>query len=128
MSVFETIEARPLVPIVEDKPVQRTNETKRQPMRNSRYNKGNANSDKISMEIDVGKMDGIEKSDLCEFLKDKGSLKSIEIGRITLNDQRSFVEIDKYKADVTMSHLSKCSFDGRPLRVRMMPARAATSQ
>jgi len=126
MSVFESVEARPLVPIVEEKSVQRSNESRRPPMRNSRYNRDN--DDKVSMEIDVGKMDGIQKSDLCEFLKDKGALKSIEIGRITLNDKRSFVEIDKDKADVTMSHLSKCSFDGRPLRVRMMPARAATSQ
>jgi ATP-dependent RNA helicase DeaD len=95
---------------------------------NRRSSRNTRDDDKVSMEICLGRVDGIEKSELCEFIKKKGSLRSIDIGRITLNENKSFVEIDKDKADLAVCYLSKCSYEGKPLQVRMMPTKMATTQ
>lgn len=87
----------------------------------SRFKKVVPADDRVSVEIGLGRMDGMEKSDVCEFIKEKASLKPKEVGSITLNEKKSIVEISGDKVDSVVSKLSQCSYEGRRLKVRVLP-------
>lgn len=70
---------------------------------------------KVQVELNIGRNDGMEKGKLCEFMKFNAKLSSRDVGRITLNNDNSLVEVPKSLADKVISDLEGCSCNGKQI-------------
>lgn len=67
--------------------------------------------------INVGKMDGVNKRELCEFIADTAKIKKSDVGNIELQKNCSFFEVDKKKSKSIANKFKGIYVEGRELRV-----------
>lgn len=73
----------------------------------------------LKVSIDIGKRDDIENSDVCEFIRRSSGVEGRKIGRIIMEDDRTFVEVDPECAEKVCEGLSEYDLDGRPIHARI---------
>jgi ATP-dependent RNA helicase DeaD len=69
--------------------------------------------------INLGKMDGLDKSALLELLDEYSGVGGKFVGKIDLKGAYSFFEIEKEKADDILKGFTNVEFDGRQVRVEV---------
>jgi ATP-dependent RNA helicase DeaD len=69
--------------------------------------------------INLGKMDGLDKSSLLELLDEYSGVGGKFVGKIDLKGAYSFFEIEKEKADDILKGFNGVEFDGRQVRVEV---------
>jgi ATP-dependent RNA helicase DeaD len=69
--------------------------------------------------INLGKMDGLDKSSLLELLDEYSGVGGKFVGKIDLKGAYSFFEIEKEKADDILKGFTGVEFDGRQVRVEV---------
>ena len=84
--------------------------------KSNRETKSNKKGD-VKFFINVGKVDGVSKKDLHEFLCDTARLKKNEIGNIDLQKTYSYFEVNKKSAKFISNKFDGIFIDGRELRV-----------
>jgi ATP-dependent RNA helicase DeaD len=67
--------------------------------------------------INIGKMDGLDKSKMLEVLDEMAGLEKKDIGKIDLKGAYSFFEVEKGKEDQILRSFRGMEYNGRPLRV-----------
>jgi ATP-dependent RNA helicase DeaD len=75
------------------------------------------NIDGVRFFINVGKMDGVNKSDLSEFIAETAKIRKSDVGNIDLQKNCSFFEVDKRKSKAIADKFKGIYVDGRELRV-----------
>jgi ATP-dependent RNA helicase DeaD len=86
--------------------------------RKSSYgNKGNSSS---RLFINVGKIDGLDKGSFIKFVCGTSSVDSSSVGRIVMQNTRSFFSVEDSKsASMIVDKLKDASFKGRRVRVEL---------
>ena len=84
--------------------------------KSNRETKSNKKGD-VKFFINVGKVDGVSRKDLHEFLCDTARLKKNEIGNIDLQKTYSYFEVNKKSAKFISNKFDGIFIDGRELRV-----------
>lgn len=69
--------------------------------------------------INLGKMDGLEKSDLLELIDDVTGVDGKAIGKIELKGAYSFFEAEKEKVDDILNGFKEIEYNGRQVRVEL---------
>lgn len=69
--------------------------------------------------INLGKMDGLDKSVMLELLDEYAGLEKKDIGRIELKGAYSFFEVEKGKEDRVARAFQGAEYQGRPVRVEI---------
>jgi len=67
--------------------------------------------------INIGKMDGLDKSKFLELLDDMAGLEQKDIGKIDLKGAYSFFEVEKGREEQIMRSFNGMEYNGRALRV-----------
>ena len=67
--------------------------------------------------INVGKLDGVSKSDMIDFISETAKIKKSEIGDIDLQKTCSFFEVDGQHSKTLANSFKGIYIDGRELRV-----------
>ncbi len=67
--------------------------------------------------INVGKMDGLDKSKMLEVLDEFAGLEKKDIGKIDLKGAYSFFEVEKGREDRILQAFKGTEYEGRPIRV-----------
>jgi ATP-dependent RNA helicase DeaD len=67
--------------------------------------------------INVGKIDGLSKGELAEFIAETAKIKKSDVGNIELQNNCSFFEVDKKKASSISDKFKGIYVEGRELRV-----------
>lgn len=67
--------------------------------------------------INIGKMDGLDKSKILEVLDEMAGLEKKDIGKIDLKGAYSFFEVEKGREDHILRSFRGMEYNGRPLRV-----------
>jgi ATP-dependent RNA helicase DeaD len=75
-----------------------------------------AASDKVSIEINLGRLDGVSKATIFDFIKHSTKLPDGAIGRIGLGEAKSQVEIHKNNVDVALDNIACKSFKGKSVK------------
>ena len=73
--------------------------------------------DKIS--IDIGSDDDIENSDICDFIARCSGVSGRKVGRIIMERDRTYIEVDPECTQKVISSLAGYDFDGRPIRANV---------
>ena len=76
----------------------------------------------VKVSIDIGKRDDLENSDVCEFIRRSSGVEGRRIGRIIMENDRTFVEVDPESAEKVCEGLSEYDLDGRPIHARVCSA------
>ena len=74
------------------------------------------NFSKIS--VDIGTDDGIDKQDLCGFIKQSSGVEGVKVGRILMGTKMTYVEIDPAEADKVCRCMSEYDLDGKPIHAK----------
>ncbi|MDZ4714557.1 MAG: DEAD/DEAH box helicase [Cytophagales bacterium] len=69
--------------------------------------------------INLGKMDGLEKSKILEVIDEFTGLGQKDIGKIDLKGAYSFFEVEKHMADKVVRGFKGVEYQGRPIRVEI---------
>lgn len=77
--------------------------------------------------INLGKMDGLEKSKMLEVIDEFTGLGQKDIGKIDLKGAYSFFEVEKDKADKVVRGFKGVEYQGRPVRVEITEAESSDS-
>lgn len=72
--------------------------------------------------INLGKMDGVDKSGMLEILDEYAGLEKKDIGKIDLKGAYSFFEVEKGQEDRVIRGFNGIEFKGRPVRVEVTGA------
>ena len=67
--------------------------------------------------INVGKMDGVSKSDMVDFITETAKIRKSDIGDIDLQKNCSFFEVDSRHSKNITNSFKGIYIDGRELRV-----------
>jgi ATP-dependent RNA helicase DeaD len=67
--------------------------------------------------INVGKIDGLSKGELAEFIAETAKIKKSDVGNIELQNNCSFFEVEKKKASSISDKFKGIYVEGRELRV-----------
>jgi ATP-dependent RNA helicase DeaD len=67
--------------------------------------------------INIGKMDGLDKSKILEVLDDMAGLEKKDIGKIDLKGAYSFFEVEKGREEQILRSFKGMEYQGRPIRV-----------
>ena len=67
--------------------------------------------------INVGKMDGLSKSELAEFISETAKIRKSDVGNIDLQKNCSYFEVDKKKSKSIPDKFKGMYVEGRELRV-----------
>ena len=80
-----------------------------------KHNKKDENG--VRFFINVGKMDGISKRDLIDFISETANIKRSSLGTIKIQKKCAFFEVDKKQSKNIASSFKGIYVDGRELRV-----------
>ena len=69
--------------------------------------------------VDIGKRDGIDNGDICEFIRRSSGVEGRKVGRIIMENDRTYVEVDPDCTEKVCEGLSEYDLDGRPIHARM---------
>lgn len=69
--------------------------------------------------ISLGKMDGFDKGQMVSFVCGRCKIRNSQLGKITLKDAYSFVEVDKSLTDLVRTTLHGLEYKGRFVRVEI---------
>ena len=83
--------------------------------RGEKRNKKDVNS--VRFFINVGKMDGVSKRDLVDFISETANIKRSSLGTIEIQKNCAFFEVDKKQSKNIASSFNGIYVDGRELRV-----------
>jgi len=70
--------------------------------------------------LNLGAKDGFYKASFLQFLLDNSGLTKTDLGRIDMEDTRSFIEAEEVAAAVLVETFNGTSYNGRPVRMDMM--------
>ena len=84
--------------------------------RRSKPRKGDPN-DPDTMFMNVGRIDGLDKQQLMQFIEENSGVTNAHIGKIELQRQISFIEVAPEAAEQFLEGMSQAEFQGRKLRV-----------
>lgn len=79
--------------------------------------RNNKNVNGVRFFINVGKMDGVSKRDLVDFISETANIKRSSIGTIEIQKNCAFFEVDKKQSKNIASAFKGIYVDGRELRV-----------
>ncbi len=77
--------------------------------------------------INLGKMDGLDKSTMLELIDDCTGIGKKDIGQIELKGAYSFFQIDKSKTDTIINGFKGVEYRGRNVRVEITEQRGSSS-
>jgi ATP-dependent RNA helicase DeaD len=69
--------------------------------------------------ISLGKMDGFDKSQMVSFVCGRCKISNSQLGKITIKDAYSFVEVDKSLTNVVRESINGIEYKGRFVRVEI---------
>ncbi|MFA6710350.1 MAG: DEAD/DEAH box helicase [Candidatus Methanomethylophilaceae archaeon] len=72
--------------------------------------------DKVSIEINLGRLDGASKATIFDFIKHSTKLPDGAIGRIGLGEAKSQVEIHRNNVDIALDNIACRDFRGKPVK------------
>ncbi|MBY0434372.1 MAG: DEAD/DEAH box helicase [Cyclobacteriaceae bacterium] len=78
--------------------------------------------------INLGKMDGLEKSHMLELIDEYTGLGKQDIGKIDLKGAYSFFEVEKDKVDKVVRGFTGVEFQGRQVRVEITDSKSSSSE
>ena len=81
----------------------------------------------VKISIDIGKRDDIDNSDICEFIRRSSGVEGRKVGRIIMENDRTFVEIDPDCAEKVCDGLSEYDLDGTPIHAGICRAKPRPS-
>lgn len=67
--------------------------------------------------MNIGKVDGVNKGDILDFITDTAKIRKSDIGNIDIQKNCSFIEIDNRHSKSFSNHFKGIFVDGRELRV-----------
>ena len=73
----------------------------------------------VKITIDIGEGDDIDNADICEFIRRSSGVEGRKVGRIIMERDRTYVEIDPECAEKVCAGLSEYDFDGRPVHAKV---------
>ena len=76
--------------------------------------------------INLGKMDGLDKSKMLEVIDQFAGLEQKDIGQIELKGAYSFFEVEKDKVDKVIGGFKGVEYMGRPVRVEVTDSRSGS--
>ncbi len=94
-----------------------TPKSKKEPKNNQRKKTKDSSKKRVRFFINVGKVDGVSKTDLIDFITDTAKIQKSEIGTIDLQKKCSFIDIDDRHSKSFSQHFKGIFVDGRELRV-----------
>ncbi|MCQ2078629.1 MAG: DEAD/DEAH box helicase [archaeon] len=135
---MERITVEELEPIeVEHEPVYRERPTREKKMRPERHRNNDRRRDRSSderidrfsneregfatVEISLGKNDGVKRSDIADFIKQRADLPEDAIGKVGLKDETSFVEVSLDHFDYIIENLADCEYEGKAITIKEAP-------
>ena len=71
-------------------------------------------------EINLGKKDGLKKVGLADLIIKNARVRDVSIGKITLGDESSIVEVHKDFGNRMTMDLTKTKYNGKPIRVKVI--------
>jgi ATP-dependent RNA helicase DeaD len=74
--------------------------------------------------INVGKMDGLDKSGILEFIDEYTGLEKRDIGQINLKGAYSFFEVQKQNVDRVVNGFQNIEWQGRQVRVEITDSKS----
>ena len=89
---------------------------------NSRANSGSTEREGFAtLEISLGKADGVKRSDIADFIRQRANLPEDAIGKVGLKDDVSFVEVSLDHSDYVLENMSGCEYNGKPVTISPAP-------
>lgn len=78
--------------------------------------------------INVGEMDGADKSGMVRFICDSTGLSNSELGKIDIKRSFSFFEVPKDKEELVEKKMRSVYFDGRPVSIQLSNEPSSSSR
>ena len=76
-----------------------------------------------TIELSLGKADGVNRTAISDFLKQRAGVEDEAIGKVGLKDDCSFVEVSLDHVDYIIENLDGCEFEGKTVNIRPAPAK-----
>ena len=76
-----------------------------------------------TIELSLGKADGVNRTAISDFLKQRAGVEDGAIGKVGLKDDCSFVEVSLDHVDYIIENLDGCEFEGKTVNIRPAPAK-----
>ncbi|MCQ2084950.1 MAG: DEAD/DEAH box helicase [archaeon] len=74
-----------------------------------------------TLEINLGKADGLSRIEISDFLKQRASIEDDGIGKVGLKDDRCFVEVSLDHSDYILENLNGCELNGKTVTITEAP-------
>ena len=78
-------------------------------------------ADMVVLSLDIGKNEGLNRTDIVSYISGSAGIKEDEIGRIGLSTKTSFVEVPSEKADDVIRAVNGTRFNGKKVRASYAP-------
>ena len=76
-----------------------------------------------TLELSLGKADGVNRTAISDFLKQRAGVEDEAIGKVGLKDDCSFVEVSLDHVDYIIENLDGCEFEGKTVSIKPAPAK-----
>ena len=128
---MEKIDVEDLEPIdAVHEPITRQTAKKEKKMKvekhrnNDRRNRENGEREGFAtLELSIGKADGVNRTAISDFLKQRAGVEDEAIGKVGLKDDRSFVEVSLDHVDYIIENLDGCEYEGKTVNIKPAPAK-----
>ncbi len=74
-----------------------------------------------TLEISLGKADGVNRTVISDFLKQRAGVEDEAIGKVGLKDECSFVEVSLDHSDFILENLDGCEYEGKTISIKLAP-------
>ena len=74
-----------------------------------------------TLELNLGKADGLKRGDIADFIRQRADLPEDAIGKVGLKDDVSYVEVSLDHSDYVMEFLDGCELNGKKVSITPAP-------
>jgi ATP-dependent RNA helicase DeaD len=78
-------------------------------------------ADMVVLSLDIGKNEGLNRTDIVSYISGSAGIKEDEIGRIGLSTKTSFIEVPSDRADDVIRAVNGTRFNGKKVKASYAP-------